>query len=510
MKIKMDVDLRSISVTKTYNFTDSKFSKKTNFWNGIEFSLRRQNDKSFQPYRKVKGVGTDIWLYLVQEVGKDLFELVYFPTFIVDMPSRIYIKPHDRETAINLYYRKVIEDVLKSIGGGLDLQKHIIDRLSEAKKKLAGDNWFSVFGGMPERKLIDAVIQKIQQAINKEVIGSWAKLFKGSVASRSVKIEWNIDSSKDDLPYVSFGISDGHSTFSVHERSLGFRWFFSYLLFTQFRSKSGRKAIFLFDEPAANLHSKAQMQLMESIAKIVEGGNKVIYSTHSPHMINPHWLADAFIVENRAVDLEAQDDVYGFDTKPTDIKVTSYGTFVGLYPEKTTYFQPVWEKLFYEVPPIIGNGPFLCVEGISDFHFLSYARSQSQKESRISIVPGVGAGGFTATLPSLYGMGAKFALLLDDDQQGRKEKLRYVTDGILAPDQVYTLSDVDPGFTGKKLESLLSHEALKLIANRFDGKSGKKQIGMYLAEIAAANADSSLDADTMENAWRILDWAENL
>jgi hypothetical protein len=448
----------------------------------------------------------DIWLWIVNEIEKQLFELVYFPTFIVDMPARIYLEEHDDESGINLYYRKVIEDILLSIGEGIDLKRHVVDRLKEAKKADSTPNWFSIFFGKPERSLIDSVLNKIQAAINKEVIGSWAKVFKHSVSSRSVKLEWNVDSQKQDMVYLSFAITDGQSTYSIHERSLGFRWFFSYLLFTQFRSKSGKRTIFLFDEPAANLHAKAQVQLMDSIARIVEGGNKVIYSTHSPHMINPAWLSDAFIVENKSVNIEIDEDLYGLDVRPNDIRAVSYGEFVSLYPDKTTYFQPVWEKLLYEVPPIIGGGPFLCFEGISDFHFLYYVMRQQGKTYNFSLVPGVGAGGFKNALPSLYGSGAKFVLLLDDDKQGKLEKLRYIDDGILAAEQVFTLSDVSSNFSGKRLEDLLSEGSLELVKARFNGKSGKKQIGMYLAEIASSKLKGGLDVQTVANGKLILDW----
>lgn len=505
-KIRAEPASPDLVVINNYSFVDSKYVDRKNLWAGINVRYRKK-DRTVQDSRRDDVENDYVWHYIVEAIEKDLYEVVYFPTFIVDMPPRIYLEEHEGETKINLYYRKVIEDVLKSIGEGLDLKTHVVDRLREAKSaaKMV-PSWFSMFWGSPDRKLIDAVLHRVQTAINKEVIGSWSKVFKGSVASRSVRIEWNVDASKNDMAYISFGIFDGQSTFSIHERSLGFRWFFSYLLFTQFRSKAGRKTIFLFDEPAANLHAKAQIELLKSIGRIVEGGNKVIYSTHSPHMINPEWLTDAFIVENRAVDLDRNDDILGLDTKSTDVKAISYGKFVSEYPEKSTYFQPVWEKLLYDNPPIVGKGPYLCVEGISDFHFLLYVMRQSGKEYGFSIVPGVGSGGFRDTLPGLYGVGAPFLLLLDDDKQGRLERDRYIEQGILAKTQVYTLGVVGSDFETKKLETLMSTASLELVKQRFDGASGKKQVSMYLAEIAASSTPRGLAQRDVEAGTAILDW----
>ncbi|CVI64196.1 MULTISPECIES: AAA family ATPase [Agrobacterium] len=506
-ELEMDLALtRSIdafTVRKEYKFKDSSFSNTTNYWTGIEFKYKEIGKK--KKFTQTSGGSRDVvWLRVVDVIEKDLYEILYFPTFIVDMPSRIYISEHLNETQINLYYRTVIGDVIASLGGGLNLDKHVIERIN-SYRDVKNLTWAQEFLTSPERKTVDAVFQKAQQAVSREVIGSWEKVLKNHVKSRSVKVEWGLDPAKDNAPFVSFAITDGHSEFSIHERSLGFRWFFSYLLFTSFRSKSGKKTLFLFDEPAANLHAKAQTQLLDSIARIVEGGNKVIYSTHSPHLINPAWLSDAVIVENKAVDLEAGDDIFLMDVKPTDIKATGYGKFVSEYPAKQTYFQPVWEKLLYETPPLIGSGPFLCVEGISDFHFLSYIKKELLPEVDISIVPGVGAGGFSATLPSLYGMGAKFVLLLDDDDKGRSEKERYISEGIIAKDYVYTLRDVSTSKGGMKLENLLE-PSLKNVRERFEGKSSKKHLAMFLAEANATQVSGMLSEETMEHGLEILQW----
>jgi len=503
IRISVSEPVSNIKVSKAYKYIDSRYENHTNYWNGIKFTYKPPKSTTKKIIDK-----NEIWLHIVNLIEKDLYEILYFPTFIVDMPARIYLKSHNGESPINLYYRTVVRDVVSSIDDGLDLERHVLNRLKIHQDSANSANWFQDFWSGPDRKLIDAVFHKVQQAINREVIGSWEKVFNHPVRSRSVRVEWGVDTTRENLPFVSFGISDGHSVFSVHERSLGFRWFFSYLLFTQFRSKTGKKTIFLFDEPAANLHAKAQMQLMDSIARIVKGGNKVIYSTHSPHMINPAWLSDAIIVENKAVDVDAGDDLFAMDTKPTNIKATGYGRFVSEYPAKTTYFQPVWEKLLYEAPPIIGNGPFLCVEGITDFHFLSYVRQFSPNFSGLSIVPGVGAGGFASTLPSLYGMGADFILLLDDDAKGRAEKKRYVDDGIVASKRVYTLSDISTDLVGKKLEDLVACSVGR-IKERFEGKSSKRHIAMYLAEANASAEPEMLAEETIAEGRRILSWFSN-
>lgn len=70
------------------------------------------------------------------------------------------------------------------------------------------------------------------------------------------------------------------------------------LLLTGFKLEdSKRKTIYVFDEPAANLHSRAQIELLTYFEKMIGSGDKIIYSTHSHHMVDPRWLSGAYIVE---------------------------------------------------------------------------------------------------------------------------------------------------------------------------------------------------------------------
>jgi predicted ATPase len=144
------------------------------------------------------------------------------------------------------------------------------------------------------------------------------------------------------------GYKDGVDNYYIKERSLGFKWFFTFLLFTQFRVSrtSGEGLIFLFDEPASNLHSTAQQRLVTALEKLTENGSQVVYTTHSHHLINPHWLEGAFIVKNKALNYDDDcDDEY--DMSETDISIERYRSFVGKYPNQKTYFQPILDVLEY-------------------------------------------------------------------------------------------------------------------------------------------------------------------
>lgn len=68
-------------------------------------------------------------------------------------------------------------------------------------------------------------------------------------------------------------------------RSKGFNWFFSFLVwFKKIQENKSNTYILLLDEPGLNLHAMAQHDLLRFI-KDLSKGYQIIYTTHSPFMI---------------------------------------------------------------------------------------------------------------------------------------------------------------------------------------------------------------------------------
>ncbi len=509
-----DLEMSSIPktcvVTRIYRFEDSLWKQTSNQWIlKIRASQRTKTSRSTSRLREYSGPNfktPDIWRVVVAALSSRLPRISYFPTFLVGLPKRIYLKPYENESAVNRYYRTVLQDVLDSLNEGLSLDRHVCKRIEDFAKGESSSSWFGSFLSSAIKPPIDSVIQKIGSAVTREVLGSWKNIFQLPISAKNVMLEWQIDGDKDDLPYVSFFVSDGESRYEISERSLGFRWFFSFLLFTAFKKGSSRSTLMLFDEPAANLHAKAQAELLTSFAKIVKDGNRIVYSTHSHHMIDPRWLSGAYIVENTAIDYDT-DDTFGLSTKPTNVKATPYRQFVSSYPNRTSYFQPVIEKLGYTAPAILGTSPFAIVEGITDYYALKLVKDQVKAYSRFSILPGDGAGSSGPLVSLLLGRGEKFLLLFDDDKKGKQEAKRYAEQWILPSDCVLTLKDIDSRFDGFQLESLLCDETMSKIKTWLGQaeKPSKKQIGLYLAECCATSSGlGALGTRSIENLSAVL------
>lgn len=88
-------------------------------------------------------------------------------------------------------------------------------------------------------------------------------------------------------------------TGSFDQRSKGFQWFFSFFAaFSEFEDR-GNEVIVLLDEPAMSLHGKAQGDFLRFINERLGARSQVVYTTHSPFMVEPNRVERVRIVEDR-------------------------------------------------------------------------------------------------------------------------------------------------------------------------------------------------------------------
>lgn len=88
-------------------------------------------------------------------------------------------------------------------------------------------------------------------------------------------------------------------TLNFDERSTGFAWFFSFLVwFSQVKRTLGDNLFILLDDPGIGLHAKAQEDLLRYISHELEPHYQVIYTTHSPFMVEANNLQRVRTVED--------------------------------------------------------------------------------------------------------------------------------------------------------------------------------------------------------------------
>lgn len=466
-----------ITIIKKYAFSESNYKNFTLSWSFAPKVKKGQAQKILD----LHDIDKSTWLSCLNILKSRLPQSIYFPTFLVDFPRRIYLEGD--YGVLDNYYRNIIDDALKGTSGSLSIKDHIVARVNKHRKP--DTSFSSSLRSSKEGLQIDATVQQLASEINTVVFGAWSEIFSKPISNRRIVVEWHIDEEKNNHVYLEFYIISGHYRFSIPERSLGFRWFFSFLLFTQFqraRDKS-RKVVFLFDEPASHLHPKAQERLLKSFEKIAYPNHVIVYSTHSHYLVNPVWLEQAYIISNSAIDAENDETgIYSVDSK-VNIKSSKYKTFVNLQSNKQTYYQPILDVLDYSSGDLSLKDPVIILEGKYDYYPLKYFSDQLGLSDSFRIMPAVGAGGLSSLIGILRAWRIRFIIVLDDDATGRKEKGKYKHDLLLGDNQVVTLDEINSDFKDYEFEDIFGQDVKSACkaAGYVDGKGnvGKEQIYSY-------------------------------
>ncbi|MEJ2881652.1 ATP-dependent nuclease [Pedobacter sp. GR22-6] len=475
--------------TRSFNYKDSKFQDSGLTWSG--FSACTKEEKNIY-----KAIGNEyhpeVNLALASICLKLLPNILYFPNFLFDFPNRIMLEAPGISDPKDSFYIALIQDILNSLDNGTNLSDHLISRI---KSNDRGD-----------KRSLDSLIQKMEKKITEVIFDAWNVIFKRKVLNTKVVIDYDIDINKQ--TFLEFQIEANDGIYQINERSLGFRWFFVFLLFTQFRphrKDSPEGVIFLFDEPASNLHSSAQKQLLKSFENLI-GNGKIIYTTHSHHLINPKWLESTYVVKNQGFVLEKIEE---FHSKKTDIRIESYRDFATNHPHNTAYFQPILDVLDY-APSNLENVPnCVFLEGKNDYYTLAYFKDVILEiEEKLNMSPSTSSSNMD-TLISLYlGWGKEFIVFLDSDKEGKKQHSRYEEAfGISIEDRLFTMESVDSAWSSIAMEKLfLEDELLKFQKTTYPdtAKFNKTHFNRAVQENLAKKRKFEFSEQTQENFRKLL------
>lgn len=438
---------------------------------------------------------TKLWSTTMDMIKEDIFSsVVYYPNFLFDFPHRIYLVESEGEDDEQEYYRQVIQDILNSIGGGYDIETHLVER------KKSGTN--------ADAENIEKVLDDMATVITKTVFEAWNKISKRPNNNLEVTLgnDLKVDEKDPTLYYIEMKVRQGSDKYFIDERSLGFRWFFAFLLFTQFRKHRKDEVsgtIFLLDEPASNLHQKAQQDLLDSLESATKGSS-VVYSTHSHHLIKPEWLPNAFIVKNKALDYQSESLQDGFIDSKTDVVATPYHQYVAMYPNEETHFKPILDALDYSPSKLEYIPSIVIPEGKFDyFTFRYFDQVILGNTDSLHFYPGAGANSHAPIISLYLAWGRDFVILLDDDGAGSRAKKLYLKQfGKDVETKIVTLSDISSTFQNYVTEDLIDEkERIELTNQVFPGvtKYDKSLFNKAVQELLINKIDFSFSKQTKDN-----------
>ena len=483
-------------VTRRHHFKNSAHVRSRTYW-ALDPLIKKKGGRKFAT---VGGQDPE-WQFIVREIGELFPRIVYFPTFLFDFPEKILVSDGTAEFEGNEYFKRMIEDALASLDDPLDLKTHIVDRVLDKDPETAFGPWFINWLRSDERERVSSALAKLSRKISEEIFGRWKDVLGSDLGKKELVIEHLVEEgdSEERQVHLGFKVKDGYTEYRVSERSLGFRWFFCFLLFTRFfRGSETGESIFLFDEPASNLHSKAQSKLLDSLKDIADGKNDIVYSTHSHHLINPLWLETTFIITNgEPTDGNSFDPDFGVDD--TDIRAQFYKTFVGQNAEKSHYFQPILDRLQVSPSSLEAVREGILTEGKSDFYILNWYKKYHDKRCTLDFVPVGGATNASALMSLYLGLAFRFVFLLDSDKEGQEAKKRYLRDLPISEKEMIQIGEVF-GSRTKRIEDLVSKDMNAFIGTKYGvSRVTKRHILRAFSEALSGQNDLPDDEATVKN-----------
>lgn len=225
----------------------------------------------------------------------------------------------------------------------------------------------------------------------------------------------------------------------LEARSKGFQWFFSFYLVFLVESAEGHKdAILLLDEPGMHLHPTAQQELIAFFEMLSEK-NQLLYSTHSPFLIDGDHL---------------------HRVRPVTEDETGHSHIsIGTWPKDRETIFPLQAAAGYAmVQGLFQHRQNVLVEGMSDYYYLHALSQQCSVAKRISLPDDIYVTACSGTklvgqFASLFlGQEVRPLILLDGDDAGRIRRNALMNELYAGHDSAILMLDDVLGCPGEEVE----------------------------------------------------------
>jgi hypothetical protein len=271
-------------------------------------------------------------------------------------------------------------------------------------------------GDIDQFEYLIAELEAASQRVSRDVLEYWTQ-------DRSLEVDFRCDAARpNDPPPLNTGYvlrmrirNRRHNvTLGFDERSSGFVWFFSFLVWlSHIRRDTTNDYIILLDEPGLGLHARAQMDMMRFIREQLLPSYQVLYTTHTPFMIDPAHLDGVRTVE----DASAGDQVLG--TKVGDRFLST---------DADTLF-PIRAALAYDVAKrSVSGAQVLLVDRPSDVLYLKWFARELERTGREHLDPEwtiVPIGGLDSIAPfaTLFATSSQRTVVLTDGLMSHPRRL---------------------------------------------------------------------------------------
>ena len=210
---------------------------------------------------------------------------------------------------------------------------------------------------------------------------------------------------------------------SISERSNGLRWYMETFIDSQANGVDQSNVIYLLDEPGTSLHVNAQKELLILFSHLADKGNQVVYTTHSPYMLD---TANDGIHRIRAVvkDNQGYTRIYktAYDNKisPDSVHDTLAPIISALGMNMNDTFGPAKDKIN------------IVTEGTSDYIYMCMmAKLLDVDAEKYAIIPSQGASNCVNICAILHGWGCRYIAVFDYDKAGVETGAKVMQDQLI-------------------------------------------------------------------------------
>lgn len=261
-----------------------------------------------------------------------------------------------------------------------------------------------------DRRQRENTLNKANNRVSQDFNAFWSQSI-GKSGKLTLKCDIdNYDASQADKagkPHLVFWICDGSTQLYPKQRSQGVRWFVSFYLQLKASEKAKQRRVFLLDEPGANLHSKAQGDVLKLINQLGKETSTVVYSTHSPQMLEYPKLYRVHAVQR---DSE-------LDDAPTIIiDAHRLGT------ASSDTLSPVLTAMGADLSQhqVIRRTNNVLLEEMSGFYYINSFWKLIESQTEAHFIAATGVNKIEALANMFRGWGLSFITAIDDDKQGRE------------------------------------------------------------------------------------------
>ena len=227
-------------------------------------------------------------------------------------------------------------------------------------------------------------------------------------------------------------------------RSRGFVWFFSFLAWYSQLHEQNQSLILLLDEPGLSLHARAQADLLRYFETELKPHHQLIYTTHSPFMVDPERFDRVRIVQDLSIEADSEsltEDQQGTKVITEILDATPDSLF------------PLQGALGYDIYQTLFIGPnSLVVEGVSDLLYIQAMSALLQERGKAGLSPDwiitpVGGSDKVPTFVALIGAQRKLnvAVLVDFQKKDQQAIDNLYKLKLLSQTHVVTYADFTPG-----------------------------------------------------------------